>query len=375
MYEFKDVYQYSKDLNVLYIEDDKYTRVENSTIFETMFKSVDTAVDGENGQDKYVEYKNSSGLYYDLVIADINMPKKNGIEMLEDIIILNPDQEAVMLTAYDDSFNLQSIIEQGVSGFIRKPIENDKLLKTFYKVCKSICNKKFQEEFIIEQSRLAQMGEMLNMIAHQWRQPLNAISASAINLSLKNSLNMIEDSDIEDITQIIQQKTQSLSEIIDDFMAFNKPESNKKFFLFEVVSHVEKIIAPQLKNRSIELEVKIDEGVEVFHNTKSIEHILLNLIINSRDAFEGKNIENKKIRVYLTEDENTLSLAVEDNAGGIPDEVLSKVFNPYFTTKEKGKGTGIGLYMSKQMMESVNNAQIDVKVKDCKTEFKLIFKK
>ena len=145
---------------------------------------------------------------------------------------------------------------------------------------------KKKDELILEQSKLAQMGEMLNMIAHQWRQPLNALSASAINLSLKNELDMLDKESVNEISKFVQSKAQDMSKIIDDFMEFNKPEKNKEFSLFESVSKVINIISPQLENRAITLEVDVDKDIKVFHNSKSVEHVLLNLIINSRDAFE-----------------------------------------------------------------------------------------
>ena len=231
-----------------------------------------------------------------------------------------------------------------------------------------------KDAILLEQSKLAQMGEMLNMIAHQWRQPLNAMSASAINLSMKNELDMIDKNDIVETSEFIQNQTQNMSKIINDFMLFNKPEINKEFSLHEAVFQVTKIISSQLKSRNIILEVNIDEKLNIFHNSKNIEHVLLNILMNSRDAFENKNeIKNKTIKIFTTTDENSIFLHVEDNAGGIPEEIIDKIFNPYFTTKEQGKGTGIGLYMSKQMLEGVGGCTINVEVIDGHTLFIIRF--
>ncbi len=375
MHEFNDVYKYTKELTVLYVEDDKYEREEGLIVFETLFNKIDVAVDGEDGLNRYMEHKEESGNYYDLVIADINMPKKNGMEMIRDITQINHLQFIIVVSAYDDSLNLIEMLEHGVSGFLLKPMELKKLLKIFYKVGESIANKKLQEKFMIQQSQLAQLGEMLNMIAHQWRQPLNAISASAINLSLKNSMNMLEDNDIEEISQLIQDKTQLLSETINDFMEFNKPEDNKEILLSEIFNKVYMMIIPQLISRDISIDVEIDGEIKIFHNSKYLEHTLLNLIVNARDVFEDSDIENKLIKIYITQDEKSVVLNVEDNGGGIPKDIIEKIFNPYFTTKEQGKGTGIGLYMSKKMIESVNNSKLEVEVKDSNTIFKLKFNK
>jgi len=232
-----------------------------------------------------------------------------------------------------------------------------------------------KEKLLLEQSKLAQMGEMLNMIAHQWRQPLNAMSASAINLSMKNDLDLLNKETIEETSSFIQQQTQNMSKIINDFMSFNKPGSDEEFVIFDALSDVSKMMLPQLTNRSISLNIDVDKELKVFHNKKSLEHVILNLINNSRDAFENKkDITNKEIKIYTASDDKSISLFIEDNAGGIAKGIIDKIFNPYFTTKEQGKGTGIGLYMSKQLVEDVGDTSIDVSVENGSTVFEIRFK-
>ena len=232
-----------------------------------------------------------------------------------------------------------------------------------------------KDSLLLEQSKLAQMGDMLNMIAHQWRQPLNAMSASAIQLSMKNDLDMIDKDSIENTSKFIQKQTQLMSQIINDFMDFNKSQKNSEFLLFEAVEQVIKMILPQLKNRNITLKTDIDKDIKVFHNSKNIEHVLLNIIMNARDAFEENNhIENKTIKIFTTSDKDYVTLTIEDNAGGIPKNIINKIFNPYFTTKEQGKGTGIGLYMSKKMVESIDDNTLSVEVIEGTTLFKIKLK-
>jgi len=200
------------------------------------------------------------------------------------------------------------------------------------------------------------------MIAHQWRQPLNAISASAINLSMKNDLHILNEDDIEKSSKFIQDQTQMMSKIINDFMLFNKPEDNIKFSLYRATMQVINMTSPQFKSRDINIDVDIDEEIIVFHNDKNFEHSLLNIIINSRDAFEDiDKIYDKKIKIYTDINEDYINLHIEDNAGGIAENIIDKIFNPYFTTKETDKGTGIGLYMSKEMIENVPNSSLSVK--------------
>jgi len=314
----------------------------------------------------------------DLIILDIQMPDINGLEMAK---LLKSDKKTsnipiVFLTA---STKLKTEgLELGAVDYLTKPIDEDQFncrILLYTRLVKSIRENMEKDKQIQEQSKLAQMGEMLNMIAHQWRQPLNAMSASAINLSLKNEFDMLDKESIEDTSRFIQQETQKMSKVINDFMEFNKPEKNTEFLLFDAVSPVVSMISSQFKNRNISLELDIDKELKVFHNLKSIEHVILNLMMNSKDAFEEKNIDDKKIKIFTTTDEEHIFLHVKDNAGGIAEDIIDKVFNPYFTTKEQGKGTGIGLYMSKQMIESINKSSISVETIDNTTLFSIKFKK
>jgi len=220
---------------------------------------------------------------------------------------------------------------------------------------------KEKEVLLQKQSHLAQMGEMLNMIAHQWRQPLNAMSASAIKVGMKQELGLLSDEEIKTHSKFIQTQTQKMSKVIDDFMNFFKPENQKQYFEFrKITDDIFALIEAQLINKSIEFKVEEKTDEKVFGYEKELSHVVLNLVSNARDAFDGKDIENKYIKVVFDANEFEYIISVCDNAGGIPKNIIDKVFNPYFTTKEEGKGTGIGLYMSKKILDEIFNATIDV---------------
>lgn len=251
-----------------------------------------------------------------------------------------------------------------------------KLVDTVKKLELEIKDNQKKDRMLMEQSKLAQMGEMMNMIAHQWRQPLNVVAASALNLSLLNSIGALDDDELEKTTSFIQEQVQKMSETINDFMEFNKETTPDEILLNEAVVNVQKMIMSQLVNRSIELEIDIDSSIKIFHNKTSIEHSLMNIIGNSRDAYDDHKFEpefNKKIKIYTKEDSKNIILCIEDNAGGIPKKIINKIFNPYFTTKEQGKGTGIGLYMTKKMIEEVDGSSISVEVINGKSTFYIKF--
>jgi len=209
-----------------------------------------------------------------------------------------------------------------------------------------------KDDQLMQQSKLAQMGDMVSMIAHQWRQPLNAIGASSINLSLLSTMGMLEDDKVQENSEFIQGQTQKMSQTINTFMNFVKPsKESAEFKLLEAVDSIIQIMGTQLANKNIEVKIveKI-EDVSIVGFKDLLEQVIINILSNARDAFEDKVRNNKYISIEIDVEDDLPTIHIEDNAGGIPQEVQDKIFNPYFTTKEQGKGTGIGLYMSIDIM-------------------------
>ena len=208
-----------------------------------------------------------------------------------------------------------------------------------------------KDVLLMNQSKLVALGEMLNMIAHQWRQPLNALSASAIHLELKMEMtDEIEKDEIIEFIQFVQEEVQRLSATIDDFMNFSRPdEKEEEFYFNDVLNEVIKLIKIQLKNHNINIEFDIHNNLKLNTYKKVVEHILLNLISNARDALDESDVEDKKIKIYTKEGKDFIEVIVYDNGKKIPPDVADRIFEPYFTTKEEGKGTGLGLYMSKKL--------------------------
>ncbi|MCK4875204.1 MAG: response regulator, partial [Sulfurimonas sp.] len=141
--ELKLLLEYTKDLKVLYVEDNNQLLNTTKELLDNYFKTIDTAEDGEDGLNKYLQYNKNYDEYYDIVITDINMPKLDGIEMSKVILSMNPDQEIIITSAHNEVEFLSSAIELGINGFITKPIKNEQLTKVIYKVSQSISNKKF----------------------------------------------------------------------------------------------------------------------------------------------------------------------------------------------------------------------------------------
>ena len=215
-----------------------------------------------------------------------------------------------------------------------------------------------KDRILHNQAKNIQMGEMLNMIAHQWRQPLNALSASAIRLMMKQELGELPDEEITEHSRFVQEQTQLMSKTINDFMNFFKPDQAKQHFtLPDLIQEVVSLMGAQLTNRGIVLRYERDAAVLLHTYKNELSHVLLNLIANARDAYEtAPGTVARDIEISISEAGDAIT--VKDHAGGIPEEVIDKIFNPYFTTKEQGKGTGIGLYMTKRIVEEVLEGEI-----------------
>ncbi|MDH5561449.1 MAG: PAS domain S-box protein [Deltaproteobacteria bacterium] len=229
-----------------------------------------------------------------------------------------------------------------------------------------------KDQVMIQQSRYAQMGELISMIAHQWRQPLNAISTACIELKLADTLGEQDTEKRSELSHFIEQKTQQMSQIINDFMNFFQPEKEKKPFLFfDLYTDLIKMIGPQLKSANIDVEFTGDKNLTYLGFKKELEQVMINLLANSRDAYIEKRTEKKLIKVSVLENKKHVSVWVEDEAGGISPEIIERIFEPYFTSKEQGQGTGLGLYMSKVIIEKSFKGTIEAKNTEKGTLFTL----
>ena len=230
--------------------------------------------------------------------------------------------------------------------------KNNKITN-FIGLVSDITELKQKDEQILQQTKQAQMGDMIGMIAHQWRQPLNAISATGINMSLMSSMNMLEDKKVQESSEFIQEQCQKMSSTIDTFMNFVKPSKESKAFkLTHTVDAIMQIMGTQLANHNITVNIDAtNKNISMIGYEDLLEQVIINLLSNSRDAFENLEIADKFINITIDMQNNIPIISIEDNAGGVPHAIQDKIFNPYFTTKEQGKGTGIGLYMSMDIMK------------------------
>ncbi len=218
-----------------------------------------------------------------------------------------------------------------------------------------------KDELMLLQSRQAAMGEMIGNIAHQWRQPLNAIGLMVYDLTDAFRFGEIDEEYLAKSEENIKSVLQHMSGTIDDFRNFFKPNKEKQSFsLYEVVKTSVSFLDATLKNSAIRLITEIDKDIILFGYSSEFAQVLLNIINNARDALAENNISNPVIRVSGYRMDEMVILKIIDNGGGINPVIVHKIFDPYFTTKEQGKGTGVGLYMSKTIIERNMGGSISV---------------
>ncbi len=228
------------------------------------------------------------------------------------------------------------------------------------KIAKEI--EKNQEQLLLveHQNKLASMGEMLGNIAHQWKQPLNALGISAGKLILLQKSGLLESSNLIDTLGRMEKNIEYLSSTIDVFRDFFQPMvANEEFNLKQEINDIVLISKDSLIDRSIELSCRCDEDIRLKGDKKRLEQVLINLLNNAKDAIKEKEISNPKVHIEAKRESNHIVIRVIDNAGGIPKEIEDKVFEPYFTTKFKALGTGVGLYMSKMIIKNSFNGTIN----------------
>jgi len=221
-----------------------------------------------------------------------------------------------------------------------------------------------QDKVMYQQADMAQMGEMIGNIAHQWRQPLSTISVAASGIKLHQELNSLTNEIINENMNGIVKNTKFLSETIDTFRDFIKEEKKyEKAVLQNVIKKVIDITNSSLKNNHIKLIDDIDYSKPIVLTTisKELSQVIINIINNAKDIIMEKKIEDSWIKIEMYESETFAILTVEDNAGGIADDIIDKVFDPYFTTKHKSIGTGLGLHMSRKIIHDSLNGILHVK--------------
>ena len=220
-------------------------------------------------------------------------------------------------------------------------------------VSQEIAKRMEQEQILIQQSKLAAMGEMIGNIAHQWRQPLNTLGLQIQDIADAYDFGELNEAYLQKSVKESMRVIEKMSNTINDFKDFFKPDKTKTdFAVREALDEAVPIIDASLRNNFITLEIEIIEDCTLHGFMNEYSQVLLNMINNAKDALKKSEQQEKRVRVVVDKDKEGRSrVRISDNGGGVPEEIMDKIFDPYFTTKHKAEGTGIGLYMSKMIIE------------------------
>ncbi len=395
-----------KNFTLLYVEDNNDMQNYMKSFLQSEVKEFYQAFNGQQGLEIYRDKKPN------IILSDISMPLLDGLEMAEEIKKDNRRQPILLISAFQDMETLKKAINIGIDGFISKPIkelehlldmiediarhlQNEIDVKNLKKEEQKTCELKFlnltlnkkvkektqeledinknlkdiiktevdknrdKDKWLLHQARLVQMGEMISMIAHQWRQPLNAISARSANMLIKAQLGKLDRELVIEESIKIDEYSQDLSKTINDFRDFFKPNSMREHIDFcSLIKSVLGILETSITSKNIELilDLNCDDKFNVYPN--EIRQVILNLVKNAEDALIVNKIKTPFIKIITYVEKGKYILEVSDNGGGISQKIVNKIFDPYFSTKSQKNGTGLGLYMSKIIIEEHCNGEI-----------------
>ena len=307
------------------------------------------------------------GIYTDDIEEEIAIKKRNLKIKIKDQVVQNIVLFAMFLSiAILISIFISQKIDEVLKNYENKVKLNAEELKELnesleIKVLNEIEKNREREQLLIQKSKFIALGEMISNIAHQWRQPLSELSSILMFIRFRQSIEKLDKDTMSQKLNEADKVLDFMSHTIDDFRNFFISKKEKEeFLLYEVVNIVINIISSTLVNYNIKLEIDIDKTIVLNTYLNEYEQVLLNIINNAKDELIEKKIKNPSIKIKAIKEKDNIVLYIEDNGKGILIEPKSKIFEPYFTTKDHSHGTGIGLYMSKIIVEKNMNGKLSV---------------
>lgn len=310
-------------------------------------------------------------------IVDINKTAARtlGAYRKEDIVGKNLQEFIFKESITELKKSMQTGEKNSFEGNLRGESIRDILIKTesftdknqefFITTALDITDLKEKELQLIQQSKMAQMGEMLSMIAHQWRQPLNIIATLNEIMRLKAKKNKLDFDEFEPLSKKIMTQIKYLSNTIDDFKEYFKPDKKPTYATLEdIVFGVIEITEASLANNNVEVSLELNAKEKILTFVNEVQQAVINIVKNAEDALKEKREENRKLQIRAYQKDIFNIIEIEDNAGGIDPDVLPKIFDPYFSTKDEKNGTGLGLYMTKMIIQK--HCQGNVRVENTK---------
>lgn len=362
-----ELLNYSHTVRVMFVRDQECIKSHTLDMLEIFFSNLDLVSNCEEAYEHFLKSK------YDLIIMGLNLPEKSGIELIEKIRDISRDITILVISDDTDANDFSELIKLGVDGYIIRPVYMKQFSDVVHKTIEKLKNKQDLYEYRISleekvkeqveslrekdkilsyQSKLAAMGEMIDAVAHQWKQPLNIINMKIDMLRYDYIDNLVDQDYCNRLYEDVFFQTSHMKDTLDEFRTFLRPDKKREnFSISDVLDKVLLLVKDEIIKYNITIEKDIIHDISLNGIENELKHLFLNLISNSKDAFLQNNIKDKNIKIRLYKENNTGVLEFYDNAGGIPKDIIDNIFKANVTTKEEGKGTGIGLYMSRHIVK------------------------
>ena len=306
-------------------------------------------------------HKEGNNRFLNYTLTRVALSEDPDARIALNLVEIEPDPKDELLATLSTLVSSSSREITDLNRFLEREVEertqalarlNEELER---RIDREVRKNREKDKMLYHQSKLASMGEMINNIAHQWRQPLNIIALVMQDLSLKARIGHVTAAAITRAEKKINDTLRYLSDTIDDFRSFASDGEYSHPGALEVCKTVRdtvRLVSIVLEDEKIGLKFNMPEKEAVIKGSPNdLKQVLLNLVYNAIDVFKERKIENPVIKIEVKYNRGKINIIVRDNGGGIEPEILDKIFEPYFTTKYKARGTGLGLYMSKMIVE------------------------
>lgn len=373
----------SKDIKILAVDDVESNRVSLQYLINEYMDNIELYL-ATSGEDALrITYKED----IDIIILDVQMPGLDGFETAK-YLKSNPKTKNIPIIFLTAAFKKEEFqqkgFELGAIDYLTKPIEdlqlinklklyiqviiknkqlqaiNEDLHRTLQKEIELKKDIEKQQIELIQQSKMAALGEMIGNIAHQWRQPLSIISTSASGIKLNIELNMLQEEDAIKNLNTIVKTTENLSQTIEAFKDYTYKEKLNEFSLNELIQKCINQKEYIFEENNLNIVLDLEEDIKITNLPNSLCQSLVNIFQNAKEALD--NIKDEKYIFLKTEQkEDHIVITIKDNAGGISTENINKIFEPYFTTKHKAHGIGLGLNIVYRIIHDSMNGKIKVR--------------
>lgn len=335
---------FSRQINLLLVEDDEHTRTTFAASLSRHFKHIREAANGEIGLEMF------TSSHVDIVITDLNMPRMDGLSMIEEMQKsgINPKASYVIITAFSDENRLFKAIELGVHHFVTKPIKTKFLMEKLRDIVRS----KASEELFIQNMILDSKTDLLMDIAHHWRQPLNTIGLNAQLVQAHSDNNTLSKEFVKEQVEKIMHHIYMLSDTIDNFRTLhNHHFQSREFSIRESAQKAQELICLYADDKQCCI-CNIEEDAMISGVPELLTEVFITLYKNAVDFAKTNRIQEVRIETDIKINEDKTTIRVSDNAGGIDNDIIHKIFDPYFTTKYNAQDVGVSLFLAKNYIET-----------------------